>query len=61
MRGFLAFVVIGYLVGVVVALSPTIQAKWSTSAAHDLTANILQALPDPVAWPLRVFHAITGR
>jgi hypothetical protein len=62
MRGFLAFIVIGYLVGVVVVLSPTlIQAKWSTSTAHALTANFLQALPNAVVWPRRVFHIISGR
>ena len=32
MRGFLAFVVIGYLVGVVVVLAPTIEAKRRASA-----------------------------
>ena len=60
MRGFLAFVVIGYLVGVVVVLSPTIQAKWSASPS-DLAASVLQTLPSAVVWPLRVFHAISGR
>jgi hypothetical protein len=61
MRGFLAFVLIGYLVGVVVVLAPTIQAKSRTSRASDLTAGVLQALPNAVVWPQRVFHNITGR
>ena len=60
MRGFLAFIVIGYFIGVIVELSPTIHAKWNTTPS-DLTAGILQALPDAVVWPLRIFHRITGR
>jgi hypothetical protein len=60
MRGFLAFVVIGYLVGVVVVLAPKILAKQSTSPSG-LAMSILQTLPSAGAWPSSVFHAITGR
>ncbi len=60
MRLFIAVVVIVYLVGVGVALAPTIRAKWSTATASDLTANVVQELPDALAWPARVYRSIRG-
>ncbi len=61
MRMLIALVVIVYLVGVGVALSPTIQAKWNTASASDLAASVTQALPNAVAWPARAFHSISER
>jgi hypothetical protein len=61
MRALIALIVIIYLVGVGVALSPTIQAKWNGASASDLAASVAQALPDAVAWPVRAFHSITDR
>jgi hypothetical protein len=61
MRVIIALIVIVYLVGVGVALSPTFQAKWNSASASDFTASIAQALPDALAWPARAFRSITGR
>jgi hypothetical protein len=61
MRAFIALIVIIYFVGVGVALSPTIQAKWNTAWASDLATSAVQALPDAVAWPARAFRRITER
>lgn len=55
MRILLSLIVIVYLIGVGVALSPTIQAKDSVTAP-DLAARVVQALPNAVAWPVRAFH-----
>jgi hypothetical protein len=39
MRALIALAVIIYLVGVGVALSPTIQAKWNSASASDLATH----------------------
>jgi len=58
MRAPIALVVIICLVGVGVALSPTIQAKWNGGSASDLATSVGQALPNAVAWPARAFLPI---
>jgi Flp pilus assembly pilin Flp len=57
----IALLVIVYVVGVGVVLSPTVKEKWSSAPASDLGASVVQALPDALAWPARVFHSLTGR
>ena len=57
----IALIVIIYLVGVGVALSPTIQARWNSASASDLATSVGQALPNAVAWPARAFHSIADR
>ncbi len=61
MRALIALIVIVYLVGVGVALSPTIQAKWYSASASDFATSVRQALPNAVAWPARAFHSIADR
>jgi hypothetical protein len=61
MRAFVALVIIVYLIGVGVALAPTIQGKWNTATAAELTASVGQALPNAFAWPVTVYHNITGK
>jgi hypothetical protein len=61
MRVLIALLVIIYLVGIGVTLSPTIRAKWSATPASDLVASVAQALPGAAAWPVAAFHSITGR
>jgi hypothetical protein len=60
MRALIALIVIIYLVGVGVALAPTIQAKWNSASASELATSVGQALPNALAWPARVYHSITG-
>jgi hypothetical protein len=60
MRLLLALIVIIYLVGVGVVLSPTIRSGWSSDPASVLTDHIVQALPDALAWPVRAVHAFAG-
>jgi hypothetical protein len=61
MRMLIALIVIIYLVGVGVMLSPTIRDKWSTVPASELTASLVQELPNAFAWPVRAFHSLSGR
>jgi hypothetical protein len=61
MRAFIVLVVIVYLIGVGVALAPTIQSKWNTATAAEMTASVGQALPNAFAWPVTVYHNITGK
>jgi hypothetical protein len=61
MRILIALIVIIYLVGVGVELSPTIQAKWNSTSASDFATSLAQALPNALAWPARAFHSITDR
>jgi hypothetical protein len=61
MRALIGLTVIIYLVGVGVALSPTIGTKWSSASASDLAASVLQALPNAAAWPARAYHSMTER
>ena len=49
MRALISLIVIIYLVGVGVALSPTIQAKWNSASASDLATSVGQALPNAIA------------
>ena len=59
MRAVIALIVIVYLVGVGVVLSPVIQAEWNSASASTLVASIGQALPNALAWPAGVYHSMT--
>jgi hypothetical protein len=58
MRSIVAMIVIIYLVGVGIILSPTIQSKWTVAPASDLSASIGQELPYALAWPTRLAHEL---
>ena len=60
MRFLLAIIVIIYLVGVGVVLSPTVRSTWDTETASALTDHVIQALPNALAWPVRAAHAFAG-
>jgi hypothetical protein len=61
MRLFISLLLIIYLVGVGVELSPTIQAKWNGASASELVTSVAQELPNAMAWPARAFRSITER
>ena len=61
MRVIIALIVIVYLIGVGVVLAPTIQAKWTTVPASELTANVVEVMPSALAWPVKAYHSLTGR
>ena len=59
MRTLIALVVIIYLVGVGVALAPTIQGKWNAGTASELFWSVLQELPKALVWPVTMYHGMT--
>jgi hypothetical protein len=59
MRAVAGLIVIIYLVGVGVALSPTIGTKWNSASASDLAASVTQALPNAAAWQARAYRSMT--
>ncbi len=58
MRLLLALIIIIYLVGVGVVLSPIV--PWNSAPASALAESVAQTLPDALAWPVRAAHAVTG-
>ena len=60
MRALIALIVIVYLVGVGVALSPTFRAEWNSGTASNLFASIGQALPNALAWPVGTYRSMTN-
>ena len=60
MRLLLALIVIIYLVGVGVVLSPIIRSTWNSEPASVLADHVAQALPEALAWPVRAAHAFAG-
>jgi hypothetical protein len=60
MRSLVAIIVIIYLVGVGVVLSPTIRSTWDSETASALADHVVQALPNALAWPVRAAHAVAG-
>lgn len=59
MRAVIALIVIVYLVGVGVVLSPVIQTERNSASASNLAASIGQALPNALAWPAGIYHNMT--
>ena len=60
MRLLIALIVIIYLVGVGVVLSPTVRSTWNSEPASALADHVVQALPDALTWPVRAVHAFAG-
>src|SRR5579871_3560702 len=60
MRLVLAFIIIVYLVGVGIVLSPVVRSTWNSEPASALAESVAQALPDALAWPVRAAHSVTG-
>jgi hypothetical protein len=60
MRLLIALIVIIYLVGVGVILSPTVRSAWNSAPASVLAENIARELPDALTWPVRVARGVTG-
>ncbi len=61
MRGLIALLVIVDLVGVGVALAPTVEAKWTSGTAAQFVDGVGQQLPYALVWPARVYRDIMSR
>ncbi len=60
MRLLLALIIIIYLIGIGVVLSPIIRSTWNSEPASALADHVAQALPDALAWPVRAVHSFAG-
>jgi hypothetical protein len=60
MRLLIALIIVIYLIGVGVVLSPVVQANWDSETASKFASSIAEALPDAFAWPVRFAHAAAG-
>jgi hypothetical protein len=60
MRGLATIIAIIYLVGIVVALAPTVRANWQSSTSA-LYSNVVRALPEAFAWPATAIRALRTR
>jgi hypothetical protein len=61
MNALFSLIVIIYLIGVGVVLSPVVEANWSGASAKSLVASVEQALPDALAWPAWLYHRMANR
>ena len=59
MRLLIALILIIYLVGVGVVLAPAVQSAWN-SERLGFRDQLAQALPDALAWPVRLARANAG-
>jgi hypothetical protein len=60
MRLLLSLIIIIYLIGVGVVLSPVIRSGWNSDPASVLTGHVVEALPAALAWPVRAAHVLAG-
>ncbi len=60
MRLFIALILIICLVGVGVVLAPVVQSAWNSETASAFANSLAQALPDALAWPVRLARANAG-
>jgi len=61
MRVLISLLIIAYLVGVGVALAPTIKANWSTGTASQFVESVATELPRALAWPAAAYRSIAGK
>jgi hypothetical protein len=59
MRLLILIIVVVYLVGVGVALSPVVKSKWNDGTASDFSASVMQATPEALAWPASLYRNLT--
>jgi hypothetical protein len=57
MRTIIALIVIVYVVGIGVELSPTVREKWTKVSTSDFVVSIVRALPAAMAWPATVYRS----
>jgi hypothetical protein len=60
MRIILGVLIITYLVGVVVALAPTITRLRNWDTPSELYASVMNALPSAFAWPVTAYHEMAS-
>ena len=61
MRTLIGLLVIIYLVGVGVALAPTIKANWNTAATSEFVRSVATELPRALSWPATAYRNIAEK
>jgi hypothetical protein len=61
MRTIFALLVVVYIVGIGVALSPTVRENWNGASASDFVARVVHALPAAMEWPATVYRSRVAR
>jgi hypothetical protein len=61
MRGIISLVLVVYLVGVGVELAPVVQSQWNSGTASDFASSVAHALPDAMAWPMKVYRSLMNQ
>ncbi|MBV8473351.1 MAG: hypothetical protein JO234_08025 [Hyphomicrobiales bacterium] len=61
MRLLISVLIVVYLVGVGVSLSPIFQDKWNSAPASELVASVSRELPTALAWPARIYRDLSER
>ena len=61
MRLLITLLVIAYLVGVGVALAPTIKANWSNAPTSQFVESVAAELPTALAWPAAAYRSVTEK
>ena len=61
MRTLFGLLVIIYLIGVGVALAPTIKANWSTAATSEFIRSVATEMPRALSWPATVYRNIAEK
>ena len=60
MRIIIGILIITYLIGVVVALAPTIARTRNNDTPSELYASVMNALPSAFAWPAKAYHEMAS-
>jgi hypothetical protein len=60
MRAIIGLLVIVYLVGVGVALTPTFGASWNAAPASQFAETVAQELPNALAWPAAAYRKLVS-
>ena len=61
MRALIGLLVIIYLVGVGVVLTPTFRANWNVVPASQLSETVAQELPKALAWPAAAYRKLMSQ
>ncbi len=61
MRAIIGLLVIINLVGVGVALAPTIKENWNTTSASEFAGRVATELPRALAWPATTYRNIAEK
>jgi hypothetical protein len=60
MRIIIGILIATYLIGVVVALAPTISGTRNGDIPSELYARFMNALPSAFAWPVTAYHKMAS-